>query len=151
MKFCHPRMGNRLSQPAPAESIPKRNLILELNAIIWALRDDHHSAHDEPATSSDSSDFCPICPEIMDGSTTWEATKYHSSLRSLEKSVKSGCHLCSLVKHFLPERPLHQLDECLTLSLRWDSIWAGSLLAGWRHRVVVFNLLSLGEMTKFRE
>jgi hypothetical protein len=100
---------------------------------------------------SNTSYLCPICLDVLADTTEVGATKYHSSLLSLEESVRSGCHLCILVKHFLPERPQHQLDEYLTLSLRWDGSWEGTLLAGWRHRMVSFHLVQEGRLTKFRE
>lgn len=94
--------------------------------------------------------FCPICLGVFADTTEYSATKYHSSLASLEASVKSGCHLCSVVRHFLPERPRHQLDEYLTLSLR-DGGWEGLLEAGWRHLTVAFNLVQSQRLTNFRE
>jgi hypothetical protein len=92
------------------------------------------------------SDLCNICLAILQDDSEFGTCSYHSTLHSLEKSVQNGCHLCSLVHHFLPKRPEHQLDERLSLSLRLDEE-TGSidrrpcLWAGWRHRVVSFTLL----------
>lgn len=109
------------------------------------------SSSQRKTATSTTYDLCHTCWDVLTDTSEFSATRYHSTLSSLERSVCGGCHLCTLVRHFLPERPRHQLDEYMTLSLRWDGTWEGSLLAGWRHQTVSFNLLQLGGLTKYRE
>jgi hypothetical protein len=148
-------MGNCLSKFTPVLSNLDNNQIPdELRAIASSglhEAEDPNSVGHAQATSSNTSYLCTICLRVLTDTTEYGATRYHSSLLSLEESARSGCHLCSLVRHFLPERPRHQLDEYLTLSLKWDGHWEGLLLAGWTHRVVAFNLVQLGSLTKFRK
>jgi hypothetical protein len=149
-------MGNRPSRPVATDQIPlplPNNLGARVTSFPGLHDDDQHSLEDSQGlvTTSRGSHLCTICLEALSTLSTYGVNKYHWDLLSLENSVASGCHLCSLVRHYLPERPQHQLDECMTLSLRSDVNWAGSLLAGWRHRPVAFNLLSLGQFRKIRE
>src|SRR6266498_1199719 len=114
-------MGNSSSKPTTGDS--NLDKILTSNdrrgSGLPCLEDPRINNHVWEA-SSNTSDFCHICLDVLSDTSEYGATKYHSTLFSFEKSVQSGCHLCSLVRHFLPERPRHQLDERLTLSLRWD-------------------------------
>jgi hypothetical protein len=151
----YPIMGNYRSKFAAADPHLESNQNLDDFTSIRSNGshdvEDPYSLNHAQAPSSNISYFCPICSDVLADTTEYGATKYHSSLVSLEDSVKSGCHLCSLVRHFLPERPRHQLDEYLTLSLIWDGSWEGLLFAGWRHLAVSFNLVQSGRLTKFRK
>jgi hypothetical protein len=147
-------MGNYFTKSAVADLDLGNGLSFDNLVGFRGLHDDEDSRHhvnQVKAPLSNTSGLCPICSDVLEDTPGQGAIKYHSTLLSLEESVRSGCHLCNLVRHFLPERPRHQLDENLTLSLRWDGSWGGSLIAGWKHQVVSFNLLQWGGLTKFGE
>lgn len=77
--------------------------------------------------SSKTSELCSICLDALANIPENGATQHHMELLSLEESVRSGCHLCSLIRHFLPGRQRRLSNEGLTLSLRWDGSSSGSL------------------------
>jgi hypothetical protein len=101
--------------------------------------------------SSRPSELCLMCLEALANIPENGATQHHKELLSLEESVREGCHLCSLIHHFPPERSRRQSNAELTLSLRWDGSSSGSLLAGWKHEMLSFNLLQTADLTTSRE
>ena len=54
--------------------------------------------------SSNTFELCSICLEALANIPENGSTQHHTELLSLEESVRSGCHLCSLMRHFLPDR-----------------------------------------------
>jgi len=167
-------MGSYCTKPAAADPDVERRRPLGLEARSSGLSDTHDPsrvsqskplsadlAHTSqtpwgatsgsiPAVSqggiSNTSKLCSICSNALADILVGANVRHHSTLSSLENSVRSGCHLCILIKHFLPERPLRQLDDNLSLSLEW-----GLLMVGWKHQLEPFNLLSFRKLTSFRE
>ena len=127
-------MGNNRSKLAAADSHwdnnQKEGSLTSVESNGFRDVENTYKLNHRQVPSSNISYFCSICLDVFADTTEYSATKYHSSLASLDESVKSGCHLCSVVRHFLPERPRHQLDEYLRLSLRWNGGWEGFLEAG---------------------
>src|SRR3954462_5781265 len=111
-------MGNSTSK-SPAPVLDSISILtqddfegLEFSGVVTdAILDDPHRVDHEQAALARRSALCCICLNVLNDTSEYAPTKYHSSLASLERSASSGCHLCSLVLHFLPARPVHQLDE----------------------------------------
>jgi hypothetical protein len=101
--------------------------------------------------SSNTSELCLICLDALASIPENGAAQHHTDLLSLEESVRDRCPLCSLIHHFLPERQRRLSKEGLALSLRWDGSSSGSLLAGWKHDMLYFNLLQTLDLTPSRE
>jgi hypothetical protein len=108
---------------------------------------------------ADTSTICLVCSKALEALSVLDQTAvtiHDRTFIELDESARSGCHLCYLISHFLPERPQNLSDWSsrkseLTLQLRWNGMLTPLLWVGWDNQELPFKLLQFGELTPFRE